>query len=103
MNLTKKSPINSIKRLFFFVKIEGESAWPKLISEKVYLATSMAKARVGDFIVFVNPKNEKETMVKKVTKISQDSYFVEGNVPWATSSQELGLIPKSLVLVKIIK
>ena len=103
MNLTKKSLISFIKSLFFLIKIEGESAWPNLIPEKVYLATGIAKAKKGDFIVFISPKNKKQAMVKKVTEIQQDSYLVEGSVPWATSSQELGPIPKSLVLGKIIR
>jgi len=103
MKLTKKLRINSIKKFLFRVKIEGESAWPQLISGKIYLATGIAKIKAGDFIVFINPQNKKQVMVKKVTKAYRESYFVEGNVSWATSSQELGLIPKSLVLGKVIR
>ena len=89
-------------RLLFSVKIEGESAWPELIPGKRYLATNLLKPKIGDFIVFQNPKNRKEMFVKKVSEVKNDSYFVEGTVSWATGSEDFGPVNKSLVLGKIL-
>lgn len=89
-------------RLLFFVKIEGESAWPQLIPQKRYLATNLFSPKTGDFIVFQNPKNRKEIFVKKVKETKNDSYFVEGTVSWATGSKNFGRVNKNLVLGKII-
>ncbi|MCP6719338.1 MAG: S26 family signal peptidase [Patescibacteria group bacterium] len=102
ISLTKKLPISFIKRLIFSVEVEGESAWPELIPEKTYLATGIKKPKVGDFIVFLNPENNKEILVKKIKSIEDNYYFVSGNVSWANSSKDFGLVPKELVLGKII-
>ncbi|MBI4086259.1 MAG: S26 family signal peptidase [Candidatus Liptonbacteria bacterium] len=88
--------------MLFLVKVEGESLWPELIPGKRYLATSLFKPNAGDYVIFKNPKNRKEIFVKKVKKIIADSYEVSGIVPWANSSREFGLIPKTLVLGKLI-
>ena len=88
---------------FFSVHIEGESAWPELISGKNYFATSFFKPKVGDFIVFQNPKNQKEIFVKRVAEIKNNYYYVEGTVSWATSSKNFGEVNKNLVLGKILR
>ena len=88
--------------VLFSVKIEGESCWPHLIPGKKYLATNLLKAKIGNFIVFRNPKNQKEIFVKKVKEIKRNSYFVEGTVPFATSSKNFGPVNKNLILGKII-
>ena len=89
-------------RLLFSVKIEGESCWPYLIPNKEYFATNLFKPKIGDFIVFQNPKNEKETFVKRVKEIDNNSYFVAGTVSWAESSKNFGKINKNSVLGKIL-
>ena len=86
----------------FFVKIEGESLWPELIPGKSYLATSLFKPRIGDYLVFKNPKNQSEIFVKKVTKIIGKSCEVGGTIPWSSSSGTFGLVPQELALGKII-
>ena len=99
---TKRLPINFIKRIFFLVKVEGESLWPELVPGKRYLATSVLKPRAGDYLIFKNPKNLQEIFVKKIKNILDDSYEVSGTVPWSNSSREFGLVPDELVLGKII-
>jgi len=84
------------------VKIEGESLWPELIPGKSYLASSLLKPKTGDYVVFKNPKNPGEVFVKKVKKIIDGSYEVNGTIPWSSSSKTFGLVPKELVLGKII-
>ena len=86
----------------FLVKVEGGSLWPELIPGKRYLATSILKVNADDYVVFKNPNNQQEIFVKKVKRIFDDSYEVGGTVPWASSSEEFGLVPNELVLGKII-
>lgn len=88
--------------LVFSVKVEGESCWPQLIPGKEYLATNLLKPKVSDFIVFQNPKNQREIFVKRVAEIKNNSYCVEGTVSWAESSKNFGEVNKNLVLGKII-
>lgn len=88
--------------MLFFVRIEGESLWPELVPGKHYLATSLLKAHVGDYLVFKNPGNSSERFVKKIVRIAENGYEVAGTVPWAHSSKEFGLVQQSLVLGKII-
>jgi len=87
----------------FLVKIEGESAWPDLISGKSYLATNLLRPKIGDFIVFKRPRNQYEIIVKRVKEIRRGGYFLEGTLPWAESSKDFGLVNKKLILGKIIK
>jgi phage repressor protein C with HTH and peptisase S24 domain len=102
MEPTSSLLTNFIKNLVFLVKVEGESGWPELIPGKLYLATNLIKPRVDDFIVFQNPDNQKEFFIKKIKEIKDNSYFVEGILPWAKSSKDFGPINKKLFFGKII-
>ena len=104
LNPIRRLLINFTKILgwIFLVKIEGESAWPELVPGKSYLATNLLKPKVSDFIVFKDPKNRKETFVKKVKEIKNNFYFVEGTVSWSESSKNFGQVNKNLVLGKMI-
>jgi hypothetical protein len=102
IRLIKLSLINFINRIIFSVKIEGESAWPDLVPGKFYLATNLLKAKIGDFVVFKEPRNQ-EVFAKRIKEIKEGDYFLEGNLPWAESSKDFGLINKKLILGKIIK
>src|SRR4030042_6421474 len=102
LRLIKKLPINFIKYLVFTVRIEGESAWPELVSGKTYLAANFLKPKIGDFLVFKNPKDQKEILVKKIKSIRKNSYFAEGTLPWAKSSRDFGQVSKGLILGKIL-
>src|SRR4030042_2650999 len=94
--------LNGVKRAIFLVRVEGESAWPELVSGKTYFAASFLKPKIGDFIVFKNPKDQKEILVKKIRSIRKNSYFAEGTLPWAKSSRDFGQVSKGLILGKIL-
>ena len=102
MKLTKCSLISFIKKAIFLVKIEGESAWPELVSGKIYFATNLVKLKVGNFIIFQNPKNREEILVKKIKLIEENTYFVEGTLPWAESSRNFGSIDRCSIFGKIL-
>ncbi len=91
-----------IKRAIFLVKVEGESAWPELVPEKLYFATNLIKPKKGELVVFKNPKDKKEILVKKIKLIKKNLYFIEGTLPWSESSKSFGLVNKDLILGKII-
>lgn len=84
------------------VKIEGESAWPDLIPGRSYLATNLSRPRIGDFVIFKNPKNKNEIFVKQVKEIKGNDYCLEGRLPWAESSKDFGLVNKNLILGRLI-
>ena len=98
----KKMALSKRKFWLFTVSVEGESAWPALLPSRQYFATCLLKPKIGDFIVFHNPKNKEEIFVKKVRAIERGGYFVEGTLSWASSSEDFGIVPKELVLGKII-
>lgn len=100
---TKPSRINFFKRLLFLVKVEGESGWPELIPGKTYYATCLKKPVIGSFVVFRNPQNPMQILVKKVFAIKNGGYEVGSLVSWGSSSKELGLIPQELILGSIIR
>ncbi|MCH8741524.1 hypothetical protein IH779_01350 [Patescibacteria group bacterium] len=89
--------------LIFSVKVEGESCWPHLVPGRNYFATNLLKPKIGDFIVFQNPKDQIEIFVKRVKEIKNNSYFVEGTVSWAESSKNFGEVNRNLVLGKILR
>jgi len=91
-----------VKGLIFLVKVEGESAWPELIPEKIYFATNLLRLKIGDFVVFRNPKDQREILIKRIKFIRKSFYFLEGTLPWSKSSKNFGLVDKSLILGKII-
>lgn len=99
----KKSLTSFFKRLLFAVEVKGMSAWPELVPGRRYLATSLGTPGVGDFVVFRHPFNHSEILVKQVERRIGDSYSVRGLIPGATSSRDIGLVPKSLVLGTILR
>lgn len=107
MRRIKKLRISSFRHLLkfalFTVKVYGESAWPVLIPGKTYLASRILPPRKGDFIVFQNPKNNKEIFVKQVQKCEVEGYRVSSLVSWGSSSENFGIVDKNLILGKILQ
>ncbi len=64
----------------FRVKVEGESLWPELIPGRIYWASALLKPRVGDYVVFRNPRNQDRNVVKRVEKIDGDALKVGGTI-----------------------
>ncbi|TSC77798.1 MAG: hypothetical protein G01um101433_472 [Parcubacteria group bacterium Gr01-1014_33] len=87
---------------FFFVHVQGESAWPTLVPGTLYLATNVVSPKIGDFIVFRNPMNIQEVFVKRVSSICDNCYHVESLVSWGSSSRDFGLVGHELILGKLL-
>ena len=89
-------------QLLFLVRVSGESMWPRLKPGRFYLASGWLKIRIGDFIVFKNPVDPSQILVKQLEKILPAGYQVSGKVSWSQSSQDFGLITKDLILGRIL-
>ena len=90
------------KRLLFRVRVSGESAYPKLMPGRVYLASGILPIRVGDFVVFQNPRSPAEQWIKRVKVVREDGYEVEGLVSWSTPSEAIGIVPRERVWGRLI-
>ena len=75
--------------------------WPRLKPGRFYFASGWLKIRIGDFIVFKNPVDPSQKLVKKVEAIESNGYLVNGTVSWSTSSKDFGLITQDLILGRI--
>ena len=84
------------------MRIDGESCFPDLIPGKKYLAQKTKTPQVGEFVVFLNPLNAQQILVKKVVRIENGLYYVKGNTSWATSSQNFGPVSSKDILGIII-
>ena len=93
---------NYFKNPFFLVHVHGESGWPILVPGKKYVASHWGKPKKGDFIVFNNPRNTSETLIKRVVATEHGGYRVESMVSWGSSSRDFGLIEKKNVFGKIL-
>lgn len=102
MNHIKMSLINFFKKIIFVVRVSGESCWPILVPGKLYFATGILRARIGDFVVFRNPKNVDEVFIKRVVEARENQYAAESLVSWGSSSKDFGLVDNASVLGKIV-
>ena len=85
------------------VKISGDSMWPTFVDGDVVEFESMKDQIVNleDIIVFNHPLKRDVICVKRVKRISDNRYFVEGDNPDPTSSEDshnFGLIDRKNIL-----
>lgn len=100
MKLIKKL-LKIFGKIIFLVKIDGLSAWPELTPGKFYLGTSLFNPKVGDWLIFKNPKNQNDILIKRVINFKNNSYFVAGNLSFSSSSRDFGLVKENLILGKL--
>lgn len=90
----------------YLYKIFGKSMYPVLRSEDRVLvnrlAYSFGSPKKGDIIAASDPLDGK-TIIKRVIKIENNRYFVEGdNKKESTDSMNFGLIDKDNIIGKVI-
>lgn len=102
MKLIKKLLTNFGNFPFFIVKVDGESGWPVLIPGRFYLVSDLLKPKLGDWVVFKNPKNFENIFIKKVNGFQKGQYILEGLVSWSSSIRDFGPVPKELILGKLL-
>ncbi|GEM_PF-1979359 len=88
--------------IIFLVRVEGESAWPLLMPGGRYFASGLHRPRIGDFAVFQNPRDRSRVFVKRVAGIEHGLYRMESAVSWGSSSDDFGVVPRELIVGKII-
>lgn len=89
--------------MFKLFKIEGFSLYPILKEGEVVLCVklfSFSKIKINDIVVFTQKDNG--CMIKKVIKINQHGYFVQGENPDSIDSRNFGELQKKELLYKVI-
>ena len=86
--------------MFTFFKVSGYSLYPLLKEGEVVFCTkvfSFTNIKVDEIVLF---KYNSEYMIKKVTSISSDGYFVKGETPDSIDSRNFGELQKEDLLYK---
>lgn len=86
-----------------FFKIEGFSMYPLLTEGTVVLCFklfSFNKIRKNDFVLFNHKIHG--FMIKKVTDITKNGYFVQGENSFSIDSRNFGELKKEDLLYKVI-
>lgn len=84
-------------------KISGDSLYPfykngeRVVCRKVFRSTHI---NIDDTVVF--EKENYGMMIKKVTAIDANAYFVEGTDPLSIDSRNFGALEKSAIKYKVI-
>lgn len=89
--------------MFKLFRIEGFSLFPFFKEGEVVLCTRIFffnKVGLNDFVLF-NHRTE-GFMIKKVTSINNDKYFVKGETPYSIDSRNFGELNKNELLFKVL-
>lgn len=88
--------------MFKLLKIKGDSMYPSLKEgDTIFCMKPLFKTFVkGDIVVF---RNEKEgLMIKELTKIDTNGYYVKGTSPYSIDSATFGYLQKEELLYKML-
>ena len=85
------------------IVVNGDSMWPTLNDGDVIEAISYEgqDLNVGDLLVFCDPRDSSRICIKRLKRIEEGGYFVEGDNPdptASTDSHNYGLISDALVI-----
>lgn len=84
-------------------KISGDSLYPfykngeRVVCRKVFRSTDI---NIDDTVVF--EKENYGMMIKKVTSIDKNAYFVEGTNPYSIDSRNFGTLEKEAIKYKVL-
>lgn len=83
------------------IKVQGHSMEPTIKAGSFVLVMDTPILQLGDIVLLQLPNKEK--MIKRITNITPEGYFVEGdNKNDSYDSRDFGIIPKEKMLGKII-
>lgn len=102
MERIKRLLTNYFRHALFVVRAEGESLWPHIVPDRRYLASGLLSPRIGDFAVFRNPRDPRRVFVKRVGEAGHGFYRMESAVSWGSSSDDFGVVPRKLILGKVL-
>ena len=89
--------------MFQLFKISGDSLYPfyksgeRVICRKVFQNTPI---NIDDTVVF--EKSQYGRMIKKITAIDDNRYFVEGTDPFSIDSRNFGALEKEEIKYKVL-
>jgi phage repressor protein C with HTH and peptisase S24 domain len=84
-------------------KISGDSLYPfykngeRVICRKVFRRTDI---NINDAVIF--EKENYGMMIKRVTSIDKNAYFVEGTDPFSIDSRNFGTLDKEAIKYKVL-
>jgi len=89
--------------MFKLLEIKGDSLYPFYKNgEKVFCLKpfSLNKIDIDDIVIF---NHEKEgLLIKQVTKIENNKYYVEGTTPYSLDSSVFGYLNEKEILYKVL-
>lgn len=88
--------------MLYFFKVQGYSLYPKYKSGDYLLGVaplSFFPIKLHDLVVFTHEKYG--LLVKEVTQIENDKYFVEGYNDESIDSKHFGWVDKTAILYKV--
>jgi len=85
------------------VVLSGDSMWPNYSDGDVIEFTSIGEdeLEIGDLVVCFHPLKDDVVLIKRITSINDEQYFVEGDNPDPTASEDshnFGLIKRSAII-----
>ena len=91
--------------IFKIFKVKGDSMYPVIKDKDKVFVSSLPylfkTPKIGDIIVANHPhKNIK--IIKRITKINDNEYFIEGDNILSSDSKEFNTINRKLILAKLI-
>ena len=85
------------------VQVHGESMQPALLPGDRLLVVGFLKARPGDVVAVVDPRDDGRTMVKRVATVDSAGVTVLGDNPEAsTDSRTFGPVPSHLLVGRVV-
>lgn len=84
-------------------KIEGNSLYPFLKNGQRVLCLkryNFLNLKIGDFVVFY--KKEYGLMVKRISQIKDNKYFVKGTEPFSIDSRDFGPLKQDEIKYKVL-
>lgn len=89
--------------MFQLFKISGDSLYPlfkngeRVVCRKVFARTPIV---INDTVVF--EKAHYGLMIKKVTSVDKNTYYVEGTDPYSIDSRNFGYLEKEAIKYKVL-
>ena len=85
------------------VVIHGDSMWPSLKNGETIDVTPYQgqTLTINDIVVFKDPRDESRICIKRIKRIEDEGFFVEGDNPdptASTDSHNFGLIDPELLI-----
>ena len=87
------------------VRVHGNSMWPTFRDGDTIEANTDTIAQVGDIVIAKHPWKDLH-IVKRVKHIQSGGYFLEGDNPDPTGTEDshnFGVVPESLIIAAILQ